>query len=171
MKKYLTFILLSSSLLLAELHTFWERKTKIENVNGVQVQMVKYGNEWKPIKQENWILKLYVPMPVQQNVKMTTDEAWYILIFGIMLVLLKRKDQDNRINRTTIKTFICFAIYDALFYFYNYKTKEYSMVYFLLLVTWIIIYIYDGRRNKATVEPGMDDKIKRPNRKFIWGIK
>lgn len=129
MKRYLTSILLWFSLLLSELHTFWENASQ------------------KPV---NWILKRSVPMSVQWNVKMLTDQIWYILIFVAMFYYKK-----NRINRTTVITFIFFSLFDTVMYVYNYKTYEYSIVYFLLLITWILIYVYHGKRSRTKERQGI----------------
>ena len=123
MKRYLTSILLWFSLLLSELHTFWENASK-----------EKY----------NWIIDKFRPMTLQWNIKMVTDQLWIILIFVAMLFYDK-----NRINRTTVLTFICFGIIDTAMYFINYKTYQYSIVYFILTILWVSFYAAQGKKKQV----------------------
>lgn len=131
MKRYLTTLILWATLLLGELHTFWENSTK----------------------KENWILTRYVLMPIQWNVKLVTDEAVYIIIFAAMWFYRK-----NRVNDTTVLTFILFSIIDTGMYFYNYKTYGFGIVYVLFLVLWVVIYNTYGRRSNTKNGQGVITK-------------
>lgn len=118
-RTYATTLIIWASLLIGELHTFWENSTR----------------------RENWILTKSVVMPMQWNVKYATDQAWFILMaFAIYLYL------PNRINRTTALAYALFCIADTFMYFYNYKQEGYGWVYTFLLITWIIIYNHGSRR-------------------------
>jgi len=124
MRKYLTSILLWFSLLLSELHTFWENASK---------------------EKVNWIIGKFRPMTIQWNIKMVTDQLWYILIFVAMLYY-----ERNRINKTTVLTFICFSVIDTAMYFINYKTYQYSIVYFILVILWILFYRAQGKKKERS---------------------
>lgn len=137
MKKYAVTILLWISLLYSEIHTLFEGE---------------------PVKYENWIIAEYVPMPLQQNVKIATDEGWFIFIFAIMYVALVG-GQNNRINRTTVKAFIWFCVMDAILYFYNYKGEFYGFNYTFLMIVWILIYNRDGKRIRTTNRQGTVAKV------------
>jgi hypothetical protein len=113
-KKYITSILLYLSLLIGEVHTLFENT----------------GNSLI-----NWIWFRSVPMTLQYNVKYATNQLWYIFVFVAMLYYT-----PNRINKTTVRAFVFYSVIDTLFYFINYKTFEYSIVYFLVLWYWIIDY-------------------------------
>lgn len=112
--RYLFSYILGFTLIIGEVHTFWERG-----------------------KQElsNWIIDRYVPMTTQWNVKCVTDQLWYILVFTAIYFY-----RANRVNKTTVKAFICFAIIDTLFYFWNWKTYGYGYTYLWVAALWLIIY-------------------------------
>ena len=76
MKRYATTLLLWASLLVGEVHTFWEDSTK----------------------SENWIIGEKVEMPIQWNLKYAGDEVIGILI-ALAIVFYNR----NRINETAAK--------------------------------------------------------------------
>lgn len=122
--RYITSILLYASLLLGEVHTLFENAST------------------KPV---NWILFREVPMSLQWNVKMVTDQLWFIFILVAMWFY-----RPNRINNTTVITFIGYAIIDFAMYFINYKTYEYGIVYTGLLIAWIIIYNLTYDRSRIT---------------------
>jgi len=130
-KKYLTTALLWASLLLSEFHTFWEKASQ------------------EPV---NWIISRNVPMSVQWNVKMVSDQLWYILVFVAMLFYV-----PNRINRSSVLAMIVFSVADTGMYFYNYKTYDYIFVYPFLFTVWILIYRY-GTHNKPADRRRMVDK-------------
>lgn len=114
MSKYLFTYLLVFTLILGEVHTYWEKK---------------------PIRNENWIINNSVPMSIQWNVKLATDQAWYIIVFTSMLFY-----KPNRVNKATVPAFICFAVIDTLFYFWNYKTYGYGYTYLFVAGIWLILY-------------------------------
>jgi len=107
--------------------------------------MVKQGNEWVELPLYNWVYTRSVPMSLQWNIKMVTDQIWYILLYWTLFVAL-RKYQDNRINRTTVLTFVCFGVISLGMYFWNYKTYDFEFVYLLLFIIWILIYKYGCKR-------------------------
>lgn len=119
-RQYATTLIVWASLLVGELHTFWENGTA----------------------KVNWILTKEVVMPIQWNVKYAADELWFILMaFAIYLF------KDNRINRTTALSYAVFCMADMFMYFYNYKQEGYGAMYTLLLITWIIIYNHGSSRS------------------------
>ena len=118
MRKYATTLIIWASLIISELHSFWENTTQ----------------------QANWILDEYVPMSVQWNVKNVTDELWFIMMGVALLVYV-----PNRINRTTAAAFTLFCIADFFMYFYNYKQAGYGALYTFLLIAWILIYNHGTR--------------------------
>lgn len=123
MKQYLTTILLWASLIVGEIHTFWEDSTA----------------------SANWILIKDVTMPVQWNVKFVGDE-----ISGILIALAILFYQRNRINATAAKVFVIFYVTDFLLFFYSYKQEGYEWVYLIIMISWILIYNRNGKRNRTT---------------------
>lgn len=121
MRKYLPSILLASTLLIGEIHTFWEKK---------------------PLRYENWIIDRYVPMTIQWNVKLALDELVIILYFISAWYFAK---YPNRANKITISIFIFLAIADALMYFWNYKTYDYHIVYLCAAVVWAASFFFGIR--------------------------
>lgn len=113
MRKYATSMILAATLPLGELHTFWERDTRVQN----------------------WILDRTVPMTIQWNVKYLTDQVWWILVFIAMLLYV-----ENRINKATALSFLVFSVLDLFMYIYNFKTYDYGYVYFIIAIIWIIFY-------------------------------
>lgn len=127
MKRYATTLLIWASLIVGEVHTFFENSQSVQN----------------------WIVFDYVPMLLQWNVKFLGNELTGILI-GLALILY----QENRINRTTAKVYILFMIADFLMYFCTYKRDWYEWVYLFVLISWILIYNSDGKRKRTTDRPG-----------------
>ena len=122
MRKYATSYILALTIMLGELHTFWEK-----------------GEQHV----ENWIVEEYRPMTVQWNVKYAIDELNPILYFVAMFLFV-----PNRVNKTTVLSFILFASVDTLSYFYNYKTYGYGWMYFLLVICWLIVYFCMSRNKQ-----------------------
>lgn len=117
--RYLTTWILFLTIVLGEVHTFWERQEP---------------------EVENWIIARYVPMIIQLNVKIAIDQVNFILYF-IAAYFYGR--YPNRINTITIKTFIWFMVIDMGMHFYNYKTYNYGYVYFLLALIWLTLYKWE----------------------------
>lgn len=110
MKKYLTTLLLGITLIIGEIHTFWERGSQ---------------------KKVNWIIKRYEPMTVQWNVKFVCDELNIVIYFVAMILFVR-----NRINKTSVVSFIYLAVADMALYFWNFKTYDYHYLYLTLFVVW-----------------------------------
>jgi hypothetical protein len=132
-KQYYTTLIIWFSLLVNELHTLWE------------------GSAAK----SNWIWKANVVMPDQWNVKYATDELWFILM---ALAILFYK--PNRINKASVLAFLFFCVADMFMYFYNYKQAGYEAIYTFLLIAWITIYNYNGKRIRTTDRQGTIAQIK-----------
>lgn len=116
MKRYATSIILALTLFIGEIHTFWEKA---------------------PPRKENWILDSYQPMTIQWNVKMVAEEIIVVLYFIAMWLFWM---YPNRVNKTSVKTFIVLALADLGLYFWNFKTINFHYVYFGLVAVWIILY-------------------------------
>lgn len=116
--RYATTWALMITIILGEVHTFWERSKLVY---------------------ENWVLFNYVPMSVQWNIKTAVDQLNFILYFVATFYYGR---YPNRVNMTTVRTFICFMIIDTGMYFYNYKTVNYGYVYFLLALIWAAMYYW-----------------------------
>jgi len=132
LKRYATTLIIWASLLLSELHTFWENSTQTAN----------------------WILTKRVEMVMQWNVKYATDEAWFVLMALALLVYEK-----NRINLATVKSYLVFTVCDVGMYFYNYKQEGYEWMYLILLITWIIFY--NGKRSRPKDRQGITFEAQR----------
>jgi len=132
--RYRTTILIWASLIVNEVHTFFE------NVN----------------KEVNWILTKNVPMLVQWNVKFIGDE-----MSGLLIALALFFYDRNRINETTVKVFVVYWVIDFILYFYNYKQPDsYKWVYLIILILWILIYNHGTKRIRTTNRQGVDYEIK-----------
>lgn len=132
-RQYKTTLIIWASLLISELHSFWENSTE----------------------KANWILKENVVMSVQWNIKNLTDEVWFIMMALAILVYEK-----NRINRTTVLAYTAFCCIDMIMYFYNYKQAGYEAIYTFLLIAWILIYNHGGR-STTTIRPGITFETQR----------
>jgi hypothetical protein len=121
--RYATTLLIWASLIVNEVHTFFE------NID----------------KEASWILTKDVPMLIQWNVKFIGDEVSGLLI-ALALLLYKK----NRINDTTVKVFVAYWIIDLLLYFYDYKQPDsYKWVYLVILILWVLIYNHATKRSRA----------------------
>lgn len=122
--KYLTTYLLAATILIGELHTFWERSS---------------------LQVSNWIIFRYVPMSLQWNIKFAADELNPILYFIAFLLYGK---YPNRVNKTTVKTFIWFCTIDAGLYFLNWKTFSYGYMYVALIIIWFVTYHWKYKKKR-----------------------
>lgn len=116
MKSYATSLILASTLLIGEIHTFWEKA---------------------PVRYENWIIHAYKPMTVQWNVKFVGEEVNWILFMVAMWYFGR---YPNRVNKITVRVFIAVAIVDLGLYFWNFKTVDYHYVYFCMVIVWAVMY-------------------------------
>ncbi len=114
MRKYASSIILSLSLFLGEIHTFWEKSA---------------------VKVENWIIARHVPMTVQWNIKYAVQE--FVIIFYFLAFALYVR---NKVNRTTVLAFLMLAVLDTLVYFYNFKTYGFGGIYIWFVIFWIWMY-------------------------------
>jgi len=80
-------------------------------------------------------------MTLQWNFKYAADQLYYILM-GFAILFYK----PNRINKTSVMTYVLYCIADMVSYFINYKTSEafYKVEYLLLIIVWILIYKRNG---------------------------
>lgn len=115
MRRYLTTLIFGATLIIGELHTFWEHSS---------------------VKPVNWIIARSVPMTLQQNIQIALSELNFILYGFAMLYYV-----PNRVNKSTVITFICFCTLDTLAHFYNYKTYDYWIVYLMLIIIWPLVYL------------------------------
>lgn len=114
MKRYLSTLLLASTLIIGEIHVLWEG-------GAARVQ--------------NWIWRVPVPMPLQWNIKYVCDQVnWIIVAIAIY------KYTPSRVNKSAAATYIMFQITDTLLYFYNYKTYGYGWVYLWLILFGTVFY-------------------------------
>jgi len=120
MRKYLTAILLSFSLLVSEVHTFWEGGA---------------------IRMQNWILKVDRTMALQWNIKFVCMQAQ-----GIIVALSLFYYHSNRVNKTAAAAFVFYNIADTILYFYNYKLYGYGYVYLLIVVFGIFYYYWQFKK-------------------------
>ena len=97
----------------------------------------------------NFVWNGEVVMPVQWAAKYITDQIWFVIVFAA-LVLYK----DNKINRTTCKVALIYAIADTFMFFYNYKREGYEIIYLIILISWILIYNY-GQSDRTANRPGI----------------
>lgn len=90
--------------------------------------------QYVAIKQ-NWIYSIDRTMEIQWNVKYLSDQVNMILYFLAMFFY-----NGNRINKTTVVTFIYLSIIELGMYFHNYKTLHYGSVYVWTLGIWFVLY-------------------------------
>lgn len=114
MRKYATTWLLLISIFIAEAHSYVGRCATVV---------------------QNWIYAVERPMEIQWNIKYASDQVNAIIYFVAMLLYL-----PNRINRTTVITFIILCIVDAAMYFHNFKTLYYGSVYLWTIILWLFLY-------------------------------
>lgn len=115
-KKYLTTWLLVLSIVISESHSYVPDK---------------YAE-----KKGNWIYSIDRPMELQWNIKFLSDEINMIL-YGVAMFFFKR----NRINETTVITFIFLCCIGLGMYFHNFKTLHYGSVYVWTLGIWFVVHI------------------------------
>lgn len=128
MRKYATTLIIWASLLLSELHTFWEQTNQ----------------------EISFTIGKYYPMNIQWAVKYMTDEFLFPLL-ALAVVLYK----PNRINKASVLAYISFCIGDVGLFFYDFKQdgELYQWNYLLLLISWILIYNYE--RSRPTKRQGV----------------
>lgn len=122
MRKYLPTILISSVMLIAELHRYFP-----DSADSVR----------------NWIIGVHRPMTTAWNVKLLCDQVALICYAAAMLTWV-----NNRMNRTTAWAFLLWTVMDMAMYFYNYKTGLYGAVYFWYGIFWFAIYYTQELRSK-----------------------
>lgn len=122
MRRYASTFVLLLTLSIGEMHSFWTGDTTTQN----------------------WILKTYRPMITAWNVKFVSIQACFILYFGAWLLY-----RENHVNRTTVKAFFWFAIFDTIVYFYNYKIRGFGQAYYWFAAIWLLIYWIHGKNKRA----------------------
>lgn len=115
MKRYATTWILVISIAIAESHSYVPQR---------------YAT-----KKQNWIYSIDRSMEIQWNVKFLSDQINAILFFLAMFFYNR-----NRVNRTTVVTFIILSIIELGMYFHNYKTLHYGSVYVWTLGIWFALY-------------------------------
>lgn len=123
-KAYFPMLILSLTLFIGELHTFWETPNP------------------EPPKQ-NWIWKKPTPMTLQWNIKQASSQLNYILYF--IAFYLYGKTPKRKLNVTAVKAFIFFMIVDAIMYFWNYKTYYYGATYMWVIGCGVIVHFWNGK--------------------------
>ena len=112
--------IIAATIAIGEIHTFWERSSH------------------KPV---SWILKRDVPLTIQWNIKNITDMVNWILI--VVAMMLYRPTRENRI---TAWFYLVFCLLDMVMYFYNYKTYNYHVVYFIMGISWGFFILHNNNR-------------------------
>lgn len=115
MTRYLTTWLLIFSIVIAESHS--------------------YLPERYALKKENWILTVDRTMEVRWNVKYLSDQTNAILYFLAMFFYNR-----NKVNKTTVLTFIILCLIDLVMYVHNFKTLHYGSVYVWSLGVWAVVF-------------------------------
>lgn len=115
MSKYLTTWLLIISIVIAESHS--------------------YIPEPYASKKENWILTINQTMEVRWNVWFLSDQINAILYFLAMFFYNR-----NKVNKTTVLTFIILCLIDLVMYVHNFKTLHYGSVYVWSLGVWAVVF-------------------------------
>lgn len=114
MRRYATTWLLLASIVIAESHSY----------------VGEYGET-----HANWILTVDRTMPIKWNIKYLSDEINAIIYFVAMLLYI-----PNRVNKTTVITFIILCVIDLVMYFHNYKTLFYGSVYVWSAGIWMLVF-------------------------------
>lgn len=114
MKKYLSSLILVLTLPIGELHSYCSNTMN-----------------------QNWIIKAYRPMAVSWNMKFAMDEIVIVFYF-----LSWSAWKSNRINKTTVTSFLFLAIMDTLLYFYNFKLWGFGSVYYWFIGFWLLAYFW-----------------------------
>ena len=123
MRKYITTWLLILSIFIAESHS--------------------YTGKYALLKQ-NWIWTIDRTMELQWNLKYLADQINAIIYFFAMYFYI-----PNRINRTTVISFIILCFVDLLMYFHNYKTLYYGSVYVWVTMVWVLLFYKEIIRAKT----------------------
>lgn len=121
MRRYAATILLSLTLFIGEVHTYWEGR---------------------PLRPQNWIWKVSREMPLQWNIKYASDQLSFILIALAFVVYV-----PNRVNKATAIAFFYFAVLSGFLYFYNYKTLGYGWIYICFVIVWFLAFFRHKNRN------------------------
>lgn len=142
---------MASTLLIGEVHTFWEKPEEYREINGQKVLFTYVDGRWVQAKKENWIVTKYEPMTVQWNIKMLGDEVIPVLYFIAAWFFWM---YPNATNKTTVSIFIYAQFVDIYFYFWNFKTYDYHILYTFMIVGWYILYKKSIKKNKLSNEKG-----------------
>lgn len=100
----------------------------------------------------NWVYSIDRTMELQWNVKFVSDQIVQIAYF-LAMVFYRR----NKINETTVITFIILCCIDLGMWFHNFKTLHYGSVYVWTLGIWFVVY---GRQS-----------IRKAVRRSLWKFK
>lgn len=116
MRKWWTTILLTVTIFVGELHTFWEGSAG---------------------RVQNWIIAADRPMPLQWNIKYLTDEvSWLLVALAVFLYI------PTRVNKTVSASFIFYQVLSLGLYFYNFKTYGFGFIYLATGVFGIAAWLW-----------------------------
>lgn len=137
--KYAVTYLLWSTILIGELHTFFDKNVVSVLKDGKRVLVEKQPDgSYKEPKRYNWIIARPYPLTLSKNIKDAAGQLIFIIYFVAFYLYGKT---PNPVNKATVLSFIAFVTIDGLAYFYNHKTFNYHIVYFAVIVIWIILLI------------------------------
>lgn len=114
MRKYISSLLLAISLIVGEIHTFWEGGA---------------------IRMQNWIYSVDRTMALQWNIKFASMQLQGILIAFAIYYFVKSKA-----NTTAAASFVFFQFVDTYRYFYNYKLDGFGWAYIAAAVFGFLYY-------------------------------
>ncbi len=122
MRRYATTLLLILSIFIAESHSYTGKYATLE---------------------QNWVMTLDRTQELQWNIKDVSDEINAIIYFFAMFFYM-----PNRVNKTTVISFIALCFVDLLMWFHNYKTLNYGSVYVWIIVVWGVIFFREEVKTK-----------------------
>lgn len=85
-----------------------------------------------------------VEMPMNWAVKYTCDQIIYVMLATALLIYRR-----CRANTVAVKVFFSWTIIDTIYYFYNYKQREYWHVYIILLILILFFSSIHEKRNNG----------------------
>lgn len=114
MKRYATTLLIWLALVLNEAHCLFEGSTATFTFHGVE--MTRQWFVW------------------------SLGNTVYCVLIGLAMM----RYEANRINRTTVLSFVLFSLADLVMFAVNYRSTGYWFIYTMLFPGWVIIYNWQG---------------------------